>query len=363
MITKIFTNVIDKRNSRGKIFQKESILSIILLGKISGKSTTKASWRLGLSLGKKALQKLGFKKKYPAYQTFLNILQKIDCVSLEATIANFCSNKDKDQFCNLINIDGKSLRGSGSRKSDMLHIVSIYDPCSNIVLASGEAIKEGEMKVACNLISKHKIEGKIITADALFGNQNFCDFVDKTGNSYVLNIKNNSKSMKELVEYCFKQKLNQVRSYKEKLIKNHGRIEQREIEVMDMPLKQKDGYSSINQIAIVRRYRYDLTKQTKPATSKAILITNLDKSEASAERLLEINRTHWQIENNLHRMRDLHFREDNQNMRNHTIAKIHVVMSNFTIFLSAKFCKAMKDAFDFFYQLLIKKPIKLFKML
>ncbi|MDB5312987.1 MAG: hypothetical protein JWO38_7189 [Gemmataceae bacterium] len=39
-------------------------------------------------------------------------------------------------------------------------------------------------------------------------------------------------------------------------------------------------------------------------------ITSLDPAEANAARLLDLNRSHWSIENNFHRARDVQFGED-----------------------------------------------------
>lgn len=44
-------------------------------------------------------------------------------------------------------------------------------------------------------------------------------------------------------------------------------------------------------------------------------ITSLAPGEAGAERLLALNRTHWSIENNLHRVRDVTFGEDASRIR------------------------------------------------
>lgn len=44
-------------------------------------------------------------------------------------------------------------------------------------------------------------------------------------------------------------------------------------------------------------------------------ITSLGPSEAGAARLLKLNRSHWGIENNLHRTRDVQFGEDASRVR------------------------------------------------
>ncbi len=53
----------------------------------------------------------------------------------------------------------------------------------------------------------------------------------------------------------------------------------------------------------------------KRSEETAYGITSLRKEEASAERLLELNRGHWEIENRIHYVRDVTFDEDRSQIR------------------------------------------------
>lgn len=53
----------------------------------------------------------------------------------------------------------------------------------------------------------------------------------------------------------------------------------------------------------------------KESEETAYGITSLTKEEASAERLLELNRGHWEIENRIHYVRDVTFDEDRSQIR------------------------------------------------
>jgi predicted transposase YbfD/YdcC len=52
-------------------------------------------------------------------------------------------------------------------------------------------------------------------------------------------------------------------------------------------------------------------QQGKERTEIAYGITTIPKEKADAERLLELNRNHWSIENRLHYRRDVTMGEDN----------------------------------------------------
>ncbi len=57
-------------------------------------------------------------------------------------------------------------------------------------------------------------------------------------------------------------------------------------------------------------------------------ITSLGPMEADAQRLLELMRAHWSIENGLHYRRDVTFKEDACRMKSHTAAEALAVCNN-----------------------------------
>lgn len=64
-------------------------------------------------------------------------------------------------------------------------------------------------------------------------------------------------------------------------------------------------------------------------------ITSLSQEEAGADKLLTLNRNHWHIENRLHHVRDMTFREDQSRIRHHGKAQIMCAMRNTAIALAA----------------------------
>lgn len=64
-------------------------------------------------------------------------------------------------------------------------------------------------------------------------------------------------------------------------------------------------------------------------------ITSLSQEEACAQKLLNLNRNHWHIENKLHHVRDMTFREDQSRVRNHAKAQILCAVRNTAISLAS----------------------------
>ena len=62
-------------------------------------------------------------------------------------------------------------------------------------------------------------------------------------------------------------------------------------------------------------------------------ITSLSTVDADQQRLLELNRGHWGIENKLHWVRDVTFDEDRSQIRKRTGAHMMATLRNFAISL------------------------------
>ena len=60
-------------------------------------------------------------------------------------------------------------------------------------------------------------------------------------------------------------------------------------------------------------------------------VTSLTRQEASAERLLELVRGHWGIENELHYRRDRTLREDDCRLRQGEAAQVMAILNNLVI--------------------------------
>ncbi len=92
--------------------------------------------------------------------------------------------------------------------------------------------------------------------------------------------------------------------------KGHGRVEIRSIRVAKAP--KRLNFPGARQVIEIERSRI-VKNKTEFETTYAI--TSLSQNKASPERLLELNRSHWHIENKLHYVRDVSFNEDRRHHR------------------------------------------------
>jgi len=93
--------------------------------------------------------------------------------------------------------------------------------------------------------------------------------------------------------------------------KGHGRIEIRKIAVSAEVVPHLE-WPAAAQVARIERIR---EIGGKVSTEIAYIVTSLTAAEAGPERLLNLSRTHWAIENRLHYVRDVSFNEDRCRVR------------------------------------------------
>jgi len=120
----------------------------------------------------------------------------------------------------------------------------------------------------------------------------------------------------------------------------HGRRERRTIQVMDAPAHIKARFPHVRQVALIERYvtrtvrarkgKRWVRKQVKSAIA-VFIITSLDAREAAPEHIAGYVRGHWTIENKVHWVRDVTFREDASRVRTGPRPRIMATLRNLAI--------------------------------
>lgn len=113
--------------------------------------------------------------------------------------------------------------------------------------------------------------------------------------------------------------------------KKHGRLEQRRIWT-STALNDFVDFPYVAQVARIERTRQQVSSG-KLETEVVYLVTSLSAAEASPERLLALNRGHWEIENRLHWVRDVTFAEDQSQIRTGAGPRMMAMLRNLAISL------------------------------
>ena len=247
----------------------------------------------------------------PDSDTFRRVYERVDPIALAKSL-NAWLGMESPSGGRSVNIDGKTIRGSGNGKHAAYHVVSAWVSENNITLgelAVGD--KSNEITAIPDLLDLIDIEGDIVTIDAMGCQTDIAQKIRQKKADYVLALKDNHPTLHEDVTDYFnwieseRPKGVAIESWKSKPEKGHGRLETREILVAPADwLEQKDDWADIQTII-----RYRCTREINGTKSVSVrhYISSFD---TSAENFGDIIRGHWSVENQLHWMLDVIFRED-----------------------------------------------------
>jgi predicted transposase YbfD/YdcC len=248
-------------------------------------------------------------------------------------VASLYLSQFSSEDLELLNLDGKLLRGtiqSGEKLG--LHLVALHESKQNIVTRQ-TAMKGSENEISCSkrLLKEANLQGKIISGDAIFAQRELSRQVVVSGGDYLWKVKSNQKKLfNELEEYFgfgYGQKAELACA--KSLDKGHGRIEER-ILYSSSRFADKWDWPYMSQAFAVRRETIEI-KTKKKTCQTTYGITSLEPFKADAEKLLELVRKHWSIENGLHYRRDVSFKEDSCRMKSHTGAEVLAVCNNLAL--------------------------------
>ena len=222
---------------------------------------------------------------------------------------------------NVVAIDGKILCGSHQRSNGKkaLHIVNAYSCANGLTLGQIKvADKSNEITAIPELLKALSIRGAI-TIDAMGCQREIAEAIINEQAEYVLAVKGNQKELYEPIMDIFNLSLNP--KYSDKIKPNiyehavsceHGKIENRIVKSFPVKAisKQLDLSKWSKIKSIIQIEHIDHTNNTK---EYRYYISSIAYNEV--ERLATSIRAHWQVENNLHWVLDMVFKEDDSRIR------------------------------------------------
>ncbi len=113
--------------------------------------------------------------------------------------------------------------------------------------------------------------------------------------------------------------------------KGHGRIEKRTLRTTGI-LTMGQKWAGLRQGIEITRERTVIAKG-ETTVEVVYAITSLSDQEANAERLLELTRGHWGIENGLHHVRDVTLREDASRVRKGSAPQVMAALRNVVVYV------------------------------
>lgn len=189
-------------------------------------------------------------------------------------------------------------------------LVLAHEP---ITPRQGSEKGEAELTVAPALLARVSWPGRVLTGDALFCQRHLCQQILAAGGDYLLLVKENQRTLYDDIRLLFDppadlappslldQREARTVEY------GHGRRADTRCLVASTDLSAYLDWPGLAQV-----FRLQRTWQEHGASKQAVRygITSLTPAVGPPERLLALKRTHWAIENRLHRVKDVVLGED-----------------------------------------------------
>lgn len=156
------------------------------------------------------------------------------------------------------------------------------------------------------------------------------DLIKETNNHYIICFKKNVGKFYNTIKMNTENS-EYYKDYFEKIEKNHGRIEHRQLTVFEVSPEIKSEYPHCNSVICMKRARLLKDKESEETHYY------LSDLKISAEEFFKYVRGHWSIENKLHWVKDAIMDEDRANMKNKQIGSILSLLRSFVITLASIF--------------------------
>ena len=327
-----FGDLGDPRTDKNLTHPLINIVSIAILATICGADDWVAVETYGNA--KKAWLEtfLDLSKGIPSHDTFGRVFRWLDEDGFQLKFAEWTAQICKASEGKVVALDGKKLRRSGDSRHARggIWMVSAWASENRMVLAQTKVDeKSNEITAIPQLLAQLDLSGCLVTVDALNTQTALAKQIIDAQADYIMAVKGNQGTLYEdlkLLFEGFETEMYQGVGYDTARTTNqaHGREEYRQVWVVTDPdyrhyLRQNNKWANLQSLIKLVSVRYQPHKD-KIETNTRYFISSW---QTTADDFLQAIRDHWQIENGLHWVLDVAFREDESRIRkNHAPANM-----------------------------------------
>jgi predicted transposase YbfD/YdcC len=255
-----------------------------------------------------------YKKGIPSHDTLSRFFSALDSQYFSKYFLEWTNSVCQIANGEIVAIDGKRMRGSYDTASEKaaIHMVSAFAAGNNLCLGQVKTKdKSNEITAIPELLELLSIKGATVTIDAMGCQKAIAEKILGKNANYLLAVKDNQQELLAQIEKLFT--IQKIENMNKDVDCGHGRVETRICSVID-DFKFFDDYQDwpgLKSVVRIETERYTkITGKTEYQTRYYISSLPPD-----ATYINNAVRSHWAIENKLHWILDVQFREDSSRKR------------------------------------------------
>lgn len=318
----------DIRRERSVWYPLQEVLFIMLTAVICGATSYKKVELFGKSREKWLKKYLKLENGIPDACTFRNVIKSIDTQQLHKVFVEWMQGV-VEAVSGVVAMDGKQARRTKDAKKKPLHVVSAFSAECGLVLGQLACEeKSNEITAIPKLLEMLEIEGCIVTMDAMGTQTEIAEKITEKRADYILALKKNQRTFYRDVALYFEEYRKDPQGLPKACCaashsQGHGRYERRTCYVCEEIgwLAGREKWSKLAGIGVIFT---EIEEHGKRSKQTHYFIYS--RKGMTANQLLEAKRSHWTIENGLHWVLDVQFREDESRARaDHSAENLNVL--------------------------------------